>query len=86
MTFSFKPRRDERVGRQRRLGNTQQQIAVGRRQLAIFEQGFVGVEDFRALDLLTCNVGGVTHVLNHDTAQHLAHDHFDVLVVDLHAL
>jgi hypothetical protein len=37
----------------------------------------------------TCSpadVAGVADVVDHDPAQHLAHDHLDVLVVDLHAL
>ena len=78
--------RDEAVGGQRRLGNAQQDVGVGRGDLAFALDGLVGVEDLRALDLLALDVGGLARVLHHHAAQHLAHDHFNVLVVDLHTL
>ncbi|KAF5292251.1 hypothetical protein FQR65_LT20319 [Abscondita terminalis] len=78
--------RDEGVGRQRGLGDAQQHVGVRRGQLAVALQGLVGVEDLRALDLLAGDVGRIAGVLDHDAAQHLANDHLDVLVVDLHAL
>ena len=43
-------------------------------------------EQLRALDLLAGDVVGVARVLDQHAAQHLANDHLDVLVVDLHAL
>ena len=39
-----------------------------------------------ALDLLAHDEAGVARIDDRDAAQHLAHDHLDVLVVDLHAL
>ena len=77
---------DEAVGRQRRLGDTQQQVGVGSRDFSLGQQGIVGVVDLAAFDLFAGNVAGIARVFDHNTAQHLAHDHFDVLVVDLHAL
>ena len=44
-------------GRQRGLGDAQQQVAVGHRDLAVLLQGFVGVEQLGALDLLASDVG-----------------------------
>ena len=79
-------RRDERIGGQRRLGDPQQQVGVGGRDFAIGAQSVVGVEHFAALHLLACDVAGVSWVFHHHATQHLAHDHFNVLVVDLHAL
>ncbi len=69
-----------------RLGNAQQDVGVGRGDLAFALDGLVGVEDLRALDLLALDVAGLARVLHHHATQHLAHDHFNVLVVDLHTL
>src|SRR5690606_307532 len=44
------------------------------------------VEQLGTLDLFTSDEAGVAGVDDVHTAQHLTHDHFDVLVVDLHAL
>ena len=78
--------RDEAVGRQRSLRDAQEQVAVSRRDLVVTKQGLVGIEHLRALHLLTRNVGRVASVLHHHTAKHLTHNHFNVLVVDLHTL
>ena len=77
---------DEAVGGQAGLGDAQQDVGVGGGRFAFGSQGVVGVEDFAALDLLAGDVVGVARVFNDHAAQHLAHDDFDVLVVDLHAL
>jgi hypothetical protein len=78
--------RDEGVGRQRCLGNTQQHVFIGRRDLAFGGHAVVLVQQLGALDLLTGDVVGVARLHHLHAAQHLAHDHFNVLVVDLHAL
>ena len=79
--------RDERVGRQRCLGNTQQHVLVGRRQLACGRcHAVVGFQQLRTLHLLADDVVGVAGFDDLHAAQHLANDHLDVLVVDLHAL
>ena len=44
------------------------------------------VVDLLAVDLLAQQEGGVAAVRDLDLLQHLANDHLDVLVVDLHAL
>ncbi|MNU68899.1 hypothetical protein D3C71_582750 [compost metagenome] len=78
--------RDERVGRQRCLGNTQQDVFVGRWNLVLNGHAIVLVQQFRTLYLLANDVVGVAGIDDLNTAQHLTHDHFDVLVIDLHAL
>ena len=47
--------------------------------VTLFEEGGV-------LDLLALDKGGIAGCGNNDLAQHLANDHLDVLVIDLHAL
>src|SRR5688500_7535151 len=79
-------RRDERVGRQGRLGDAEEHVAVRRRLLARGARLLVLFEQLGALHLLALDEGRVARILDLDPAQHLAHDHLDVLVVDLHAL
>ena len=43
-------------------------------------------QDLGALDLLAHDEAGLARIDHRDAAQHLPHDHLDVLVVDLHAL
>src|SRR5215475_12961642 len=79
-------RRDERFGRERGLGDAEQQ-RFGRRGLAVFAfDAEVLVGEAEAVDLLFEQELGVADVLDAHPAQHLADDHFDVLVVDVHAL
>ncbi|KAG1437930.1 hypothetical protein G6F57_020061 [Rhizopus arrhizus] len=78
--------RDERVGRQRGLRDTQQHVVVGRRDTFFGSHTIVGVQQFRALDLLARDELGIASVDDVHTTQHLTNNHFDVLVVDLHAL
>src|SRR5450830_1908452 len=78
--------RDEGIGRQRCLGNTQQDVLVGRRNLVLRRHAIVLVQQFRTLYLLANDVVGVAGIDDLNTAQHLTHDYFDVLVIDLHAL
>src|SRR5215467_11191669 len=77
---------DERVSRQRRLGDAEQHVAVGRGLLALALDLLVLLEHVRALDLLARDEARVARILDLHAAQHLPHDHLDVLVVDAHAL
>src|SRR3546814_730389 len=79
-------RGDERLGRQRGLGNAQQDRLELRRQFALGFQPDVVLEHALALGLLAVQEAAVALVGDLDLAQHLANDHLDVLVVDLHAL
>ena len=79
-------RRNERVGRQRRFGDAQQDVVVGGRELAGSQRLVVLVEDLGAFDLFADDEPGVTRLHHLNPTQHLTHDDFDVLVVDLHAL
>src|SRR5690606_20576067 len=79
-------RRDEGVRGQRSLGNTQQHVIVGSGDAAFRDHAIVLVEQFRTLYLFTSDEAGVTRIGDVHTAQHLTDDHFNVLVVDLHAL
>src|SRR6185312_5236376 len=78
--------RDERLGRQRCLGDAQQDRLVLGRTLALGYRTVVFAVDAHALDLLAAQVMAVARLDDLDLAQHLANDRFNVLVVDLHAL
>ena len=54
--------------------------------LAFGDRLVVLVQHLGALDLLTGNERRVARIGDLHPAQHLPHDHFDVLVVDLHTL
>src|SRR5216684_7399662 len=56
-------RRDKRVGRQRRFGDAEQHVAVGRRFPAFGLHLLVFLEHVRALDLLARDEAGVARVL-----------------------
>src|SRR6185437_14096205 len=87
-------RRDERIGRQRRLGDAQQHVLVRRRLLGVgpaFDAAALGhaivlVQEVRALDLLARYEASVARIQHLHPPQHLPYDHFDMLVVDLYAL
>src|SRR6266851_1936200 len=79
-------RRNERLRRQARLGDPQEQRLVGRGLAALLHDAVLRVGEgllVHVLPLQELRVAGLDdlHLL-----QHLAHDHADVLVVDLHAL
>src|SRR5690554_118531 len=76
----------ERVGRQRCLGDAQQYVVVGCRQLAVSFHAVVFVQQLGTLDLLARNEAGIARIGDVHPAQHLTNNHFDVLVVDLYAL
>src|SRR5690606_18123173 len=77
---------DLRIGRQRSLGDAQQYVVVRCGDLAFGIHAVVFVKQFGTLDLFAGNEAGVAGVGDRYTAQHLTHNHFNVLVVDLHAL
>src|SRR3990167_1515639 len=79
-------RRDERLGGQRRLGDTQQYAGVLGDELVVCGQTLVFAQYRGQLHLVALDEGGVTRLSHFDLAQHLAQDGLDVLVVDLHAL
>ena len=79
-------RRDERVGGQRGLGDAQQDVFIRRRQLAFVVHLVGGIQELAALDLLAHDEVGAARCGDDHATQHLANDHLDVLVVDLHAL
>src|SRR5471032_2851790 len=78
--------RDKRIGRQRCLGNTQQNVFIGGRNLITGFHQVVLIQQFRTLNLLANDIVGVAGIDDLYATQHLTHDHFDVLVVNLHAL
>src|SRR5512138_529295 len=79
-------RRDERFGRQRRLRDAEQHRLDTSRNLALLRHALVDIGDSRLVELLAAQQRGITGVCDLDLAEHLANDHLDVLVVDLHAL
>ena len=78
-------RRDEAAGLQARLGDAEQHRLAFGLLLLLLEPG-VGLVHLLAVDLLAGQQRGVAAVGDLDLLQHLANDHLDVLVVDLHAL
>ena len=78
--------RDERIGRQRRFGNTQQDVFDASRLFAFCQHFLVFNHHFGALNLLTSDEVGITRIGDVHTTQHLANDHFNVFVGNLHTL
>src|SRR6266545_1326464 len=79
-------RRDERLGRERRLGDAEQQRLALRRPAAALDHVLVLCLEHELLDLLVREEVRVAHVDDPDAAEHLPDDRLDVLVIDLHAL
>src|SRR5450755_4759968 len=78
--------RNERLGGQRSLGNTQQH-GFPRRLILSFGLLFRNdIEQTTAIHLFAAKQGRIAGSEYFDFTQHLPHDDFDVLVVDLHAL
>src|SRR5690242_7576949 len=84
--FLERGRRNERLGRQRRLGDAQKDRLVLRPALVARGGPAVLFHEAGAVDLLAAQIARVAGFAHFDLAQHLANDRFDVLVVDLHAL
>src|SRR6185437_12682628 len=79
-------RGDEGLRREGRLGDAEQHRLQGRQLLAVLLRAIVDVERARPVELLAAQESGLARRLHLGLAQHLADDHLDVLVVDLHAL
>src|SRR5476651_2702193 len=79
-------RRDERFGRQRRLGDTQQNARELGNELVVASQTLVLYQNVSQLHLVALDEGGIAGFSDFNFTQHLTQDGLDVLVVDLHAL
>ena len=84
--FLERRRRDERVGRERRLGDPEQQRPALRRTSARRDHALVLFEEPELVDLLVDEELGVADVLDLHPPHHLTRDDLDVLVVDVDAL
>src|SRR4051794_25334370 len=78
--------RQERVGRERRLGDAEDDLLDRRLLLLRLLDVSVDRRDLVAVSELARQVVGVALLLDADLAHHLAHDQLDVLVVDVDAL
>src|SRR5205807_2230816 len=79
-------RGDERIGRERRLGDAQKQRPAGSGTAAALDGFVVLLAEAEFIHLLFEEEVGIADVFDLDPAHHLACDHLDVLVVDVHAL
>src|SRR5688500_683641 len=79
-------RRDERIRRQRCLGDPQQQRLRRRRTAARLNHPLVLLEEPELIRLLVDQELGVANILDPHPPHHLARDDLDVLVVDVDAL
>ena len=79
-------RRDEAVGGERCLGDSEQQRAARAGLAAERNHALVLLAEAELINLLFKQEVRISHVLDLHPAQHLAHDDFDVLVADGHAL
>ncbi len=79
-------RRDERPRLQARLGDAQQNRNTRCRLAAIGDQLVVFGIHFDMVDLFANQPRGFARIGDFNLLQHLAHDDFNVLVVDRHAL
>ena len=79
-------RRYERVGRKRRLRDTEQQRFADGCLAAFVRNASVFVLVTETVNLFLHQEIGVADFLDAHPAEHLPDDHLDVLVVDLHAL
>ena len=69
-----------------RLGDAEQHRRAGRRLAALLGHDLVRLFELGLVDLLAGQELGVARIDDIDLLQHLANDHLDVLVVDVHAL
>src|SRR4051812_19065949 len=79
-------RRDERVGRERGLGDPEQQRLRRRRAATSLDHSLVLLEEPELVRLLVDQELGVADILDPHPPHHLPRDDFDVLVVDVDAL
>src|SRR5438552_7251116 len=78
--------RDEAVGRQRRLGDAEQDGLGRGRPLALRQHPLVLLLEPELVDQLAHDKLGVADLLDAHAPKHLTHDDLDVFVVDGHAL
>src|SRR5207245_10346457 len=74
-------RRDERIGRKRRLGNAEEQGTARCRAAAILDDLVVLFAEAELVHLIFDEERSITNVYYLDPAHHLAHYRLDVLVV-----
>src|SRR5438132_156113 len=79
-------RRDEAVGRERGLGDAEQERLERGRLLALLDHALVLLEHQQAVHVLALEERGVARILDAHLLQHLTDDDLDVLVVDADAL
>src|SRR5229473_6004793 len=79
-------RRNERLRRQARLGDPQEQGLVGRGLAAFLHDAVLRVGEGLLVHVLPLQELGGAGLDDLHLLQHLAHDHADMLVVDLHTL
>src|SRR5580693_5048047 len=77
---------DEGVGRERSLRDAQQQRTARGRLAALRNHALVLFAEGELVGLLFEQEPGIAHVFDLHPAHHLPHNHFDVLVGDVHAL
>src|SRR5215472_797472 len=77
---------DERVGRERRLGDAEEQRTACSGTATALDGFIVFLAEAELVHLLFEEEVGVADVLDLDPAHHLARDGLDVLVVDVHTL
>src|SRR5712664_620902 len=77
---------NERVGRERRLGDTEQQRTARCRAAAVLDDLIVFLTESELVHLLLEEERSVTDVFDFDPAHHLTGNRLDVLVVDVDAL
>src|SRR3984885_14581775 len=78
--------RDKRVGRERLLGDTEEERSASCRAASILDHLIVLFAEAELVHLLFEEERSVANVFDLDPAHHLTRDGFDVLVVDVHTL
>ncbi len=78
--------REERTCLERSFGNPKQNRLTRSFDLAFFTQAIIHLVKLDPVNLLTSKVRRITRVIDLYLLQHLANNHFDVLVIDAHTL
>ncbi len=78
--------RQEGIRRQSRLRDTEDHALAFRRLAAVLDDGFVGILEVQDVHEAAGQERRVAALLDADLLEHLADDHLDVLVADIHAL
>lgn len=79
-------RRNERIGGQRCLGDTQQHVIEIGRDLALGDSPVIFCQQLGALHLFGLDELRITRFGDGNTTQHLTDNYFNMLIVDLHTL